>query len=71
MGVRGPKSKIEEQRFVEGVMENRWPKMARFHRETKKKIQFEVCDRQTDRQTDRQRDGDTDRVNDKNNRLLG
>jgi len=31
-------------------------KMARFHRETKKKNQFEVCDRQTDRQTDRVND---------------
>jgi len=52
LGVRGPKSKIEEQRFVEGVMENRRPKMARFRRETKKKKQFEVCDRQTDKQAE-------------------
>ena len=26
LGTRGPKSKIEEQRFVEGVMENYWSK---------------------------------------------
>jgi len=40
MGVRGSKSKIEEQRFLECHMENWRLKMARFHRETKKK-QFE------------------------------
>jgi len=40
LGVEGPKSKIEKQRFVEGQMEKLRPKMARFHRETKKKKQF-------------------------------
>jgi len=49
LGVRGPKSKIEEQRFVEGAMENWRPKMARFHRETKKEAIWIFCDRQTDR----------------------
>jgi len=44
----------KENSSVEGIMENWRPKMARFHRETKKKKQFEVCDRQTDIRTDRQ-----------------
>jgi len=39
-------------------MENLWPKMARFHRETKKMKQFDgrntVTDGDTDIQTDRQ-----------------
>jgi len=34
LGVRGPKSKIEEQRFVEGSW--RTDGQPRFHRETKK-----------------------------------
>jgi len=52
LGVRGPKSKIEEQRFVECHMENRRPKMARFRRETKKKNQFVWGVSVTDRHTD-------------------
>jgi len=42
-------------------MKNWRPKMARFHRETKKKKQFEVA-WQTDRQRDRGTSGQTDRV---------
>jgi len=42
LGVRGPKSKIEEQRFVEGSRRTNGQKMARFHRKTKKKKQFEI-----------------------------
>jgi len=52
LGVRGPKSKIEEQRFVDGSWRTDGQKMARFHQETKKK-QFEVffvTDGQRDRQ---------------------
>jgi len=40
LGVRGPKSKIEENSFVEGSWRNDGQKMAPLHRETKKK-QFE------------------------------
>jgi len=58
----GLKSETEEQRFVEGSWRTDGQKMARFHRETKKKNQFEVCDRQTDCQTESIVD---------NNRLLG
>ena len=45
MGVRGPKSKIEEQRFVEGVTGTNVQEMARFHRKTKKKNQFEIFEK--------------------------
>jgi len=64
LGVRGPKSKIEEQRFVECHMERWRPKMARFRRETKK-IRSDLKE-----QRDKQTDAQTDRVSDKNNRLL-
>jgi len=46
LGVKGPKPKIAEQRFVECHMENRRPKkMARFHEETKKKNRFKGTSR--------------------------
>jgi len=51
LGVRGPKSKIEEQRFVECHMKKWRPKMALFHRETKKKNRFKGA-WQMDRQTE-------------------
>jgi len=56
LGVRGPKSKIEEH-FVGGggTWRTDGQKIVRFDRETKKKNQCEVCDRQTDAQTDSQR----------------
>ena len=54
----GPKSKIEEQHFVEGSEEPEDQKMARFHRETKRRSNLKFA---TNRQTDRQ----TDRVNNK------
>jgi len=43
LGVRGPKSKIEENSFVECHIENRklTAKKWRFHRETRKKQRFE------------------------------
>jgi len=37
LGVRGPESKIEEQRFVEGVMENRRSKNGSIPSKNKKK----------------------------------
>ena len=42
---QGPKSKIEEQRFVEGSGRTNGQKMARFHRKTKKKKQFEFFEK--------------------------
>ena len=50
--------------FCRGGHRELTAKKWRFHRETIKKNQFEVCDRQTET------DGRTDRVNEKNNRLL-
>jgi len=51
LGIRGPKSKIEE-RFVECHMENWQLKMALFHWETKKKNwSFSVTDRRTESTT--------------------
>jgi len=41
MGVRGPKSKIEEKRFVEWHMEKLRPKNGSIPSRTKKKKQFE------------------------------
>jgi len=65
LGVRGLKSKIEQQFIVEGVMENWRSKNGSISsRNKKKKNQFEVCDRQTDGH--RQTESTT-----KNNRLLG
>jgi len=43
LGVRGPKSKIEEQRFIEGSWRTDDQKMVGFHRETNKENQLEVC----------------------------
>jgi len=48
----GLNQKIEENSFIQGSWRTDGQKMARFHRETKKKNQFEVCDKQTDRQTE-------------------
>ena len=62
MSVRGPKSKIEEQRFVVPHGEMTAKKMARFHRETEKKIALK---KQHDRQTDGHTYIHTDRLNDK------
>ena len=61
----GPKSKIEEQRFVVFVTENWWPRNGSIPSRNKKR-RSNVCDKQTDRRTHTQ----TDRVNNKNNRLL-
>jgi len=57
LGIRGPKSKIEENSFVVFVMENRWPKNGLIPSRNKKEAMF-VTDRQTESMT-------------KNNRLLG
>jgi len=68
LGVRGPKSKIEEQRFVERVMEKCRPKNGSIPSRNKKRrinLKF-VTDRQTDRRRYRQTESTT-----KNNRLLG
>jgi len=63
LGVIGPKAKMEEQRFVVFVMENKWPKNGPIPHRNKKEAIF-VTNRQTDghrhRQSQRQ----------KNNRLL-
>ena len=48
MGVKGPKTKIEE-RFVEGSWRTDGQEMARFHRETKKEEAIFVTNRHTDR----------------------
>ena len=57
MGVRGHKSKIEENSFVECHMRTNGSRMSRFHRETKKRRSNlkEQRDRQTDRQSQRQK----------------
>ena len=60
MGVRGPKSKIEENSFVEGHREKWRPKMARFHRETNRRSNLKERDRQPDRGTDRESQFDND-----------
>ena len=65
MGVRGPKSKIEEQRFVEGVTEGQ--KWLDSIEKQKRRIDLKfVCEKQTDGWTDTQIESTT-----KNNRLLG
>jgi len=66
LGVRGPKSKIEERRFVEYHMDGvlKAKKMARFRRETIQKGRIDL------KEGDIHTHGQTDRVNDKNNRLL-
>jgi len=57
LGVRGPKSKIEEQRFVVFVTENWWPRNGSIPSRNKNEEAMFVTNRQTD--------GQTDRVNDK------
>jgi len=54
LGVRGPKSEIEEQRFVEGVMEKWRPKNGSIPPRNKKEESiwiFTVTDGQTHRQS--------------------
>jgi len=62
LGIRGPKSKIEQNSFVECHTENRWPKkwLDSIDKQKRSNLKF-VRDRQTDTQTVIQ----TDRVNDK------
>jgi len=52
LGVRGPKSKIEEQRFVVFVTENWWPRNGSIPSRNKNEEAMFVTDRQTDRQTE-------------------
>ena len=72
-GVRGLKSKIEEQCSVEGFMDNWRPKHGSIPSINKKK-QFEVWDKQADRRTDGQTDRQVYRLQTesttKNNKLL-
>ena len=72
MGVRGRKSKIEEQRFVQCHMERWWPKNgsipSRIDEKQKRRIDLKE---QRDRQTDRRTRTDRQSQRQKNNRLLG
>jgi len=63
LGVRGPKSKIEEQRFVECHMEKWRPKWLDSIEKQKRRSNLRKCDRQTDRGTSGQTSGQTDSVN--------
>jgi len=56
LGVRGHKSKIEEQRFVVLVMENRWPRNGSIPSRNKKEEAVFVTNRWTHTQTDRVND---------------
>ena len=53
MGVRGPKSKIEENSFVVFVMDKLMAKNGLIPSTNKRRIN--VCDKQTDRQSQRQK----------------
>jgi len=59
LGVRGPKSKIEEQRFLECNVEKLTAKNGLIPSRNKKRSDLKERDRQTDRGTS----GQTDRVN--------
>jgi len=52
LGVRGPKSKIEENSIVVFVMENHWLRNGSIPSRNKKEEAMFVTDRQMDRQTE-------------------